>query len=255
MSTEPPTPNAANDDLAALLGSARRGLTPTADDRARSAAALSAQLAAAAIPKAIGAKGLSAALKGLAGGKLAGIASLAGLATVGAVSVSVAVSVARAPTTQPTQPTQPTETAQQTMATRAPVVAKTASNSEPEPAPATAPEPLASSAPTPKVSLPSAVAPTTPPTAATPVSIAEETRLVRGAETALRQGNSAEALALLAEHARRFPQGVLAEEREGERAIATCTSASPEARAAAAARFRRAHPDSAMLPRVAAACR
>lgn len=248
MSTEP-TPD---DDLAALLGSARRGLTPTADDRARSAAALSAQLAAATIPKAIGAKGLSAALKGLAGGKLAGLASLAAIATVGAVSVSVAVSVARAPTTQPTQPT---ETTQQTMTTPAPVVAKTASNSEREPAPATAPEPLASGTPTPKVSVPSAVAPTTPPTAATPVSIAEETRLVRGAETALRQGNSAEALALLAEHARRFPQGVLAEEREGERAIATCTSASPEARAAAAARFRRAHPGSAMLPRVAAACR
>ncbi len=252
MSTEPPTPNAANDDLAALLGSARRGLTPTADDRARSAAALSAQLAAATIPKAIGAKGLSAALKGLAGGKLAGLASLAAIATVGAVSVSVAVSVARAPTTQPTQPT---ETAQQTMTTPAPVVAKTASNSEREPAPATAPEPLASGTPAPKVSIPSAVAPTTPPTAATPVNIAEETRLVRGAETALRQGNSAEALALLAEHARRFPQGVLAEEREGERAIATCTSASPEARTTAAARFRRAHPGSAMLPRVAAACR
>ena len=141
------------------------------------------------------------------------------------------------------------------MTTPAPVVAKTASNSEREPAPATAPEPLASGTPAPKVSVPSAVAPTTPPTAATPVSIAEETRLVRGAETALRQGNSAEALALLAEHARRFPQGVLAEEREGERAIATCTSASPEARAAAAARFRRSHPGSAMLPRVAAACR
>ena len=232
MSTEPP-PNAADDDLAALLGSARRGLSPTADDRARSAAALSAQLAAAAVPKAIGAKGLTAALKGFAGGKLAGLAGLAGVA----VSVSVAVAVVRAPTTPaPNTPPAPTAhantpttqaapTTQATPTTPVPATAATAelpASGAPQPAPKTAapsagppstgapgllgPPSLATPLPAISLAVANGRAPSAP-SAATTASIAEETRLVRGAETALRQGNSAEALALLAEDWTSDPDG------------------------------------------------
>ncbi len=59
--------------------------------------------------------------------------------------------------------------------------------------------------------------------AAAPVSdLAEETVLLRDADRALRAGNSTRALALLDEHAARFPKGALAPERTAERLIVTC---------------------------------
>jgi hypothetical protein len=61
--------------------------------------------------------------------------------------------------------------------------------------------------------------PPPPPPAA---DLAEETRLLRDADKALRAGAAAKAIALLDEHAARFPKGALAPERTAERLIVSC---------------------------------
>lgn len=83
---------------------------------------------------------------------------------------------------------------------------------------------------------------------------AEELTLVRSMQQALRAGNSGQALALAAEHTRRFPKGNLVEEREGVRAIAQCGLATPTARAKIAEAFARRFASSPYAARVKAAC-
>jgi hypothetical protein len=74
--------------------------------------------------------------------------------------------------------------------------------------------------------------------------VADEARLVNDGVRALRAGQAACALALFDTHARYYPDGVLAEEREAERALALAElGRSAEARAAAAT-FLRRHPAS-----------
>ena len=87
--------------------------------------------------------------------------------------------------------------------------------------------------------------PTTSSAARRPESaVADEARLVHDGVRALRAGQPACALSLLDAHARYYPEGVLAEEREAERALAlTDLGRIPEARLAAAA-FLRKHPAS-----------
>lgn len=79
---------------------------------------------------------------------------------------------------------------------------------------------------------------------------AEEARAVAAIDDALRTGDAARALALADDHAKKFPNGVLVEEREGGRAIARCMNGS---RASADA-FLAAHPRSPMRGRILAAC-
>ena len=52
--------------------------------------------------------------------------------------------------------------------------------------------------------------------------LAEELRLVRGAKAAIRDTRGTDAIALLEEHARRFPDGQLAAERRSTRVAALC---------------------------------
>jgi hypothetical protein len=97
------------------------------------------------------------------------------------------------------------------------------------------------------------VASIAPPTARKPPSVIEspdaEVKLLERAQDALRT-RSGEALALCTEHARRFPQGLLAQEREVI-AIEALTQAGklPEAQARAA-RFATSYPNSTHLRRV-----
>lgn len=75
-------------------------------------------------------------------------------------------------------------------------------------------------------------------------TVADEARLVHDGVRAMRAGQPAYALSLLDTHARHYPEGVLAEEREAERALALADlGRMPEARLAAAA-FLRKHPAS-----------
>lgn len=80
-----------------------------------------------------------------------------------------------------------------------------------------------------------------------------ELSLLRRARAAL-TGSPQQALRLLGEHARRFPTGVLAEERMLLRVQALCAVGRPERARAAAREFARAHPDSPHAPTVTAAC-
>lgn len=74
--------------------------------------------------------------------------------------------------------------------------------------------------------------------------------MVAAVDAALRAGDAAGALAAADAHERSFPNGALAEEREGGRAIARCMTGS---RASADA-FLAAHPRSTMRGRILAAC-
>lgn len=83
---------------------------------------------------------------------------------------------------------------------------------------------------------------------------ADELALVSSMQLALRSGNATQVLALASEHARRFPDGALAQEREGARAIARCQLAQPEARAAILSAFQQRYPVSPYSARAKAAC-
>lgn len=71
-----------------------------------------------------------------------------------------------------------------------------------------------------------------PPQAAPPAShhLAEELRLMRAASAALTDDEPGKALQVLRDHARRFPDGALAQERRALRAIGLCKQRAPEAR-------------------------
>ena len=76
-----------------------------------------------------------------------------------------------------------------------------------------------------------------------------------GREESLRDHDGARALALLDEHARRFPDGVFLVEAEAARAIATCETGDREHGSQLAAAFARRWPNAPVLARVLAACR
>lgn len=81
-----------------------------------------------------------------------------------------------------------------------------------------------------------------------------ETQLLARAQRALGAGKAPVALRLLEEHARSFPSGALAQERDAARAIALCTLKRwPEARRSQQ-QFRQAWPGSPMTERVRHAC-
>lgn len=83
---------------------------------------------------------------------------------------------------------------------------------------------------------------------------ADELALVSSMQLALRSGNAVQGLALANEHARRFPRGALAQEREGARAIAKCQLAPPAGRSVILANFEQRYVGSPYAARVRDAC-
>ena len=81
-----------------------------------------------------------------------------------------------------------------------------------------------------------------------------EMRWVRAADAALRGGDVGLALSLLNQHAHEFPNGVLAEEREGLRVVAGCQGGVSPVVERAAHRFLQRAPRSLLAGRVRAAC-
>jgi hypothetical protein len=125
----------------------------------------------------------------------------------------------------------------------------------PTPTP-TAPVAATVAAPPPAAHAPS---PATPPPVATetqpaPSSLDLEIALVREARAALRGGDAARSLALLDEHARRFPGGSLGEDCDAERIHALCALGRGDEARSLAARFLAAHPASPHAPSVRASC-
>jgi hypothetical protein len=85
-------------------------------------------------------------------------------------------------------------------------------------------------------------------------SLREEVKLLQEAQAALAGGQPNQALSKTSEHARRFPQGALTEEREGTRAIALCNLGRRTEGRAVAEHLLLASPTSAMASRVQRAC-
>ncbi len=87
-----------------------------------------------------------------------------------------------------------------------------------------------------------------------PSTLEEETRLLRDADASLRTGDATTALARLDEHAARFPNGILSEERAAERVLALCSLGRTTEARADADRFLRDRPRSPLAARVRTAC-
>jgi hypothetical protein len=85
-------------------------------------------------------------------------------------------------------------------------------------------------------------------------SIQSELELIRSAQKNLHRGDASAALALLAEHARRYPAGALSEEREASRVFALCKLGNAAGARAQAERFLRRSPSSPFAERVRASC-
>lgn len=237
-----------------LLDRARNAGGLSDERRARIKTSVLTQVAAVGIAGSIGIGSASLASAagagkgaGLTATLIKGFSAVALLAAAGAGVYSVAHGT---PSPQPKQ-TPPAQVA------AAPVVAKPKAKAEPaseaEPLPeareleaAPPVERPASGARSPSAA---AVAPAAP---VTPETLAEETRLLREADQALRAGNAARALSLLDEHQSRFPRGVLAPERRAERLLASCQLGHVDAKAARA--YLASHPSSAFAARIRDAC-
>jgi len=90
--------------------------------------------------------------------------------------------------------------------------------------------------------------------APTPDILADEAALIDRSRLALRDGDAGAALRALAEHARRHPTGMLAEEREVQRVRAYCALGDEASAAQVAARFVREHPTSLHAAAMASPC-
>lgn len=82
----------------------------------------------------------------------------------------------------------------------------------------------------------------------------DEIVLMKRAAGALRAGQGGEALSLLSEHAARFPQGMLAQERDGLRVLALCASGDAEHARREAERFLQRAPQSPLAARIRKGC-
>jgi len=116
----------------------------------------------------------------------------------------------------------------------------------PAPVPAAPPQPAAAPA-SPRAT------PRPPPAPGGDAALAEESALLERARTALSRGRSAAALDALSEHARRFPRGSLAEERDALRVQALVQAGRGGEARARALEFRRRFPQSLSWPAVQAA--
>jgi hypothetical protein len=83
----------------------------------------------------------------------------------------------------------------------------------------------------------------------------QELSLIKAAKHAFDLGDDGNALSLLAEHARRFPRGVFAGEREALRVLARCSKEQSSGSRKMAEAFIRSYPSSPMIDRIAKACR
>jgi hypothetical protein len=123
---------------------------------------------------------------------------------------------------------------------------------EREPAePLVAPQPIL---PAPNKVGPAASPAGTPAIVASRATLDAEVSLLRDARDALRDRRPRQALEILDEHARRFPSGVLAEERRAVHAIARCTAMPGADSRAEAESFLRSAPDSPLIDRVRSTC-
>jgi hypothetical protein len=94
----------------------------------------------------------------------------------------------------------------------------------------------------------------TPPASADATSMSEEASLLQSAQRALAAGQAPKALSLLAEHERRFPSGVLAEERRVAKVLGLCALGRTEEATILARAFVGRSPGSVLIPRLESSC-
>jgi hypothetical protein len=200
-----------------------------------------------------------------AGGAVTAKAALVGLAVSALVAGGIATKVAlsRGHARPATTATSSVSSASVAASSHPPVAAAervaagpTASD-DPAPPAEVAPVPRARAASPRAVSSaqPSAIASsdaTRPPR--TPETLEQELPLLASAQAALRSGDTDRALVLLAEHAKRFPEGALAEERRAVHALAMCRKGLGPAAVAEGAAFVRDAPASPLAERVRESC-
>jgi hypothetical protein len=227
--------NDLNPDARRLVDLARQARTPGADDKRRIAQRLAVPLAAsAAVGTAVGAAQAGTSLLGSVGAK---VAALVAVSAVGA-----AVFVARL------RP-EPVVVAGKQAVSAQPFSAPPESSPPPRVPEASAP------------AAPAAVESATPPKATAPPSsakasddLAQEAALLHQAQSAWRAGNSAEALVLANQHAKRFPRSQLANERDVLRVLSLCKLGRVQAAKDVGARLLRQTKGSPWYQSVAESC-
>ena len=236
-------------DSRALLEAARGGDDPTAAARAKVRAELLARVgvAGAAGASAGASSGASPAPAAGATGTGAGLAikALFALALVGGAGATywaLRGNPPAAPAIPSTEPAQPAEAA--AVVTPLP---------NPQPLPIPQPSPPSTPALSPPAPPPSP-SPSRSPARPTPDAIRAERALLASAHTALRTGDTAAALAILADHASRFPRGLLVEERAATQVRALCAAGETARADAARAAFLRRWPRSIHAARVRVTC-
>jgi hypothetical protein len=233
-------------ELQRMLALYRQERSPAAQSEARVWSAVQASLEAAAAPAAQEPNGLAHA--GAANSALITGAKL--LAGVLVIAAGAALWLRAQPNVDTAQTAVPAERI--TAPAPAPTLAPA-----PAPAPTPAPAPAPTPAPThaPAHAHAHAPAPTHAHAHAPTLStLSAELALLRSAQAALDLADPARALALLRRHARRFPLGALAEERDAALVHALCGLDRRDAARSAAARFAARYASSPRAQRVAAVC-
>ena len=243
----------------ALLGRGRRGETLSSERRASLKRNVLGKAAAGVI--------VTTSISAAAWSSAAKLVALASVVVVVGTSAGVAVR-ARCSTVATTTTTTATPATPAVSAAIAPAaLAPSPASTPPEPLAASAPPiihdvterprpPTVTAAPAPALAPAPTLdrTPVDPPPPPRTSTLAEESRLLRAAHTALASGDGDGALRLLDEHAARFPASVLEPERSTERVLALCR-AGREAEARGAARqFLVAHPSGPLAVRVRSSC-
>lgn len=223
-----------------VLGHTRREMAPTREEAWRAREALAARLGAATLGKMATASASRSGLASLASLKTALliVAAITGGGAVVGLSVRADDAASVAPIARP-----------------------------PEPVPVPNPQPQARPSPeqertrsTPAIAshaIPSVKRSAPKPSAEAgeaPNRLAEEVRLLKRADQALRQGRPDIARNLLDELSIRYPKGQLLEERAATETLLACQRRRDEAARAAAGRFLTAHPASVYATRIRATC-
>lgn len=232
-------------ELQSLIEHAREGHEPDAQAKQRVRAALTLSIAAATVATTATAKGLSPLVLGL-------------LLTGGSVAaVSVAAVTLDWNAHRTTAPTQAPHAEVPRGRSEAPPRIDTPSIAAPSPLEASEP-PIEASQPIDRPHRPRSLAHDAPGAVsqATPEStsdLTDELDLVTRAAQATSTQRWSEAIVLLDQHGQRFPNGSLAEERTGLRALSLCKLGRSEG-SVAAERFIRTYPSSPLIERLRASC-
>lgn len=225
-------------ELHSLVTAARGEVEPSAADRERVARSLAGRVGAG---FAIGAGLLSTPAAGAA----AAGAGTSLLVKLGAALALAGTALALAATSwwgdEPSSPKAPPPA---TSLVSTPLASQ-ALPAPAEPAPA---EPVPDNAPAPAAKPGSSARPAVLP------PLAEEARLLKQAQRALRDGQAGAAIAALTEHQRRFPRGQLSLERSAARIQALCGLGRKQQAEREAEVFLQQHPGSGLATQVRASC-